>query len=659
MSNFASDMRKFLFLLIACSAAIWCSAKKGPELAPSYAWTIMPPLGLREPSGIDTLLNDYARRSVPSEVVSPAYATTGNYGTEGINMIFFEREPMSDFFFHDALSPYIPGLKTQRFYNTRQPMTLLGYRTGGGREQAQDHLNMDFSGNINARAQVGAMFDYIYSKGSYNNQALKNMTWGVSGSYIGPRYEMQAFYSHFNSLNKESGGIVDDLYIIDPAEIQGGNTNVDTKSIPTNLTNAHSRVRGGQLYINNRYKVGHWHTEYVDDTTTVETYVPVMSFAWTLDYKTGHHMFRDDASQDEKFWENTYLTKSKTLDETSYWSLRNTIGISIIEGFTRYAKAGLSAYVTHEIRRYNQTADTVARADDSDLTPYPLATPMAPSTTENLLWVGAQLTKQTGRLFRYEATGELGLIGPVAGDIKVDGTLNTRFKLFGDSVTVGAYGQFSNKEAPFLMKHYLSNHFIWDNDFGKTRSLRLGGRLVIPHTRTNIDIGVENVQNHIYFNENSLPTQHGGSVQVFSATLRQDVKLGILHWDNRITYQTSSDESVIPLPKLTVYSNLYLLFKVAKVLSVQFGIDCDYYTRYRALGYQPATMSFINQKEVMVGNYPFCNAYINMRLSKARFYVLFSHVNQGLFGGNDYFSAAHYPLNPRRFMMGVSIDFAN
>ncbi len=57
---------------------------------------------------------------------------------------------------------------------------------------------------------------------------------------MGDRYEMQAAFDQFNSLNKENGGIVDDLYITDPAEIQGGSTKVDTKNIPTNLTAAHS-----------------------------------------------------------------------------------------------------------------------------------------------------------------------------------------------------------------------------------------------------------------------------------------------------------------------------------------------------------------------------------------------------------------------------------
>ena len=131
-----------------------------------------------------------------------------------------------------------------------------------------------------------------------------------------------------------------------------------------------------------------------------------------------------------------------------------------------------------------------------------------------------------------------------------------------------------------------------------------------------------------------------------------------LNWRNKINYQTSSNESVLSLPKLSLYSNLYLLFRVARVLHVQLGVDCDYYTRYYAPGYQPATMSFYNQRSIMLGNYPFMNAYINMKLSKARFYVMMTHVNQGLFGDN-YFSLPHYPLNPRRFQLGVSVDFAN
>ena len=134
------------------------------------------------------------------------------------------------------------------------------------------------------------------------------------------------------------------------------------------------------------------------------------------------------------------------------------------------------------------------------------------------------------------------------------------------------------------------------------------------------------------------PTQNGGSVQVLSVRLQQDFRWRALNWCNTVTYQKSSDESVLPLPQLAIYSNLFLRFKLAKVLDVQMGVDLDYYTRYYAPAYQPATMTFHNQSQIKCGNYPYMNAYVNMQLSRARFFVLFSHVNQGVFGGSDYFS---------------------
>ena len=318
--------------------------------------------------------------------------------------------------------------------------------------------------------------------------------------------------------------------------------------------------------------------------------------------------------------------------------------------------------MTHEVRHYFQTPDTVAISGEErpeGLTPYPLASRLAHRQTENLLYVGAQLTKQQGRIRNYDATVRIGLMGPAAGEIKADGNLTTRIRLLGDTVSLKGYGHFSNSTAPFLMNNYVSNHFIWRNDFGKIRRLRFGGILNLPHTGTNINVGAENIQNYIYFGPDCLPAQYGGSLQVFSVQLQQDFQWRALNWRNTVIYQTSSNEDVLPLPKLAVYSNLFLHFRVARVLEVQFGVDLDYYTRYHAPSYQPATMAFCNQKEIECGNYPFMNAYVNMKLSRARFFVLFSHVNQGMFGGNNYFSLPHYPLNPRRFQMGVVVDFVN
>lgn len=637
------------------------STHKHVKVEPSYAWSTIQPLGLRKPASIDTLLYNYYQQAIPSEI-SYAWACTGNMGAEGINMLYMQRPQISDFFFRDALSTWIPSADKQKFYNTRIPMTLVSYNAGGGRENAQERLQTVFSGNINDKAQVGGNVDYLYSKGSYENQAAKDLVWGLNGSYMGDRYEFQGFYNHYNLLNKENGGITDDLYITDPAKLQGGDPSIQPKAIPTRLTGAHTRYVGGELYLNQRYKVGYWHEEEVNDTTVKRTYIPVSSFIWTLNYKHGRHQFRNDnLQQGREFFENFYLYPSAAEDRTSYTSLSNTVGISMLEGFHKYAKFGLAAYVTYEMRRYTQTPDTLDRSGDLEqlgLSPWPEGiTAIDHKGSQNLAWVGAQITKQRGSILRYEATGELGIVGAAAGEVKARGTVSTHIPLLGDTVTVTGYGSFYNTTAPYLLNHYLSNHFIWQNDFGKERRLRFGGILNIPWTETSVNIGAENVQNLLYFNDACLPAQHGGSIQVFSATLDQRLKLGILHWDNKITYQTSSDETVLSLPKLAVYSNLYLQCKIA-TLHLQLGVDCDYYTKYYAPGYQPATATFHNQNEIKIGNYPFMTVYANMKLSKTRFYVMMTHINQGWFG-RDYFSLPHYPLNPRRFQIGLSIDFAN
>lgn len=644
------------------------SNEKLPEQVIS-AWTMLPPLGLREVSTVDTLLLNYYLQAVPNDV-TPAFATTGNLGAEGINMIYMDRPKSSPFFFRDALAYWLPAEGNHKFYNSRIPVTFVSYNTGGGRYNTQDRLKTTFSGNVNKRLQIGAMLDYLYSKGSYTNQSTKDLTWGASGSYMGDRYDLQAFFYHYNALNKENGGITDDMYITDPAEMQGGVATIEPRSIPVNLSSAHTRLVGQELMVNNRYKFGFWRDLPADSTKTEEEadsvkrqeFVPVSSVVWTLNYVSGRHRFiNSDASDDHTFWKNTYLSMDGTNDVTSYSSFANTFGLSLHEGFHKYAKFGLAAFLTYELRNYRQNPDTLLRDEPlpEGLTPYPYDTPVAPKASEHLVWIGGQLTKQHGSLLRYEATAKFGITGRAAGELDLKGNLATSVPLFKDTLTVDAEGRFSNLTVPYLLENYVSNHFIWQNTFGKTRKVRIGGSISYPRTRTKIDVGVENVQNLVYFDSLSTPAQHGGNIQILSASLTQNFKVGILNWQNRVIYQTSSDESVLPLPKLAVFSNLFILFKVAKVLDVQLGVDCDYYSKYYAPNYQPATMSFCNQDQIKCGGYPFMNAYVNMKLSKTRFYVLFSHINQGSIGGSDYFSIPHYPMNPRRFQIGLSVDFTN
>lgn len=57
-------MKKTIFITGLVVAAIAVMQAKDPVIAPSYAWKMLPPLGLREPSTIDTTLYNYAQESV-------------------------------------------------------------------------------------------------------------------------------------------------------------------------------------------------------------------------------------------------------------------------------------------------------------------------------------------------------------------------------------------------------------------------------------------------------------------------------------------------------------------------------------------------------------------------------------------------------------------
>lgn len=659
-------LKRNIFIAVALLCCVVSLSAQGtgkdsvPVRHPS-CWRLIAPLGLHKAAEFDTLPYNYQRQAIPS-MVSDAYATTGNLGAEGQNQIFFDRPARNEFFFLDALRPWLPTYEKQRFYNVYIPFTQLSYNMGGGKQNSQDRLRVDFAGNVNRRIGLGAKMDYLYSKGAYEAQSTKDFVFGFSGYYRGDRYEMQAFYNHWNMLNKENGGISDALYITDPAQLQGGVSKIDAKTIPVNLTRAHTRVTGQQLYLNQAYNVGFWREEAVNDTLTRNVYVPVTKFIWTMDYKSGHHLFlNDNPAEGQAFWPNRYLQPENTRDNTRYTDFTNTLGIQMVEGFQKRAKFGLSAYAQHSLQRFIQPGAAIPDEEDfpaDRLTMLPEGFSVKEKASRNLLWAGAQLTKQKGSILTYEADFRMGLVGDVAADIELSGIASTRIPLFGDTVPVEVKGHFRNVAQPYLLNHFISNHFAWNNDFGKTRSFRAGGAVTVPWTRTKIEAGFENLQNYVYFDTESLPAQYGGSIQIFTARLWQNFRLGILNWDNALTLQTTSKEEVLPLPLFTFYSNLYLHFRAFRVLDVQLGVDCDYYTRYYAPSYQPATMVFRRQQETKIGNYPFMNLYASCRLYKTRFFVMVSHINQGWFS-RDYFSMPLYPLNPRKFQIGLSVDFAN
>ena len=261
-------------------------------------------------------------------------------------------------------------------------------------------------------------------------------------------------------------------------------------------------------------------------------------------------------------------------------------------------------------------------------------------------------------MLTYNVRGEVAIAGSDAGEIRVEGNLQTKFKLFRKDATIQADAYIKNLTPAFFQRHYHGRYFWWDKSLSKTQRIYAGAKINLESTRTQLSGGVESIQNYVFFGKDGLPYQSSKNIQVITLRLKQDIKYKAFGWENEAAYQLSSEKSELPLPTVSLFSNIYLAFKAAKVLTIQIGGNLYYHTDYYAPYYEPATQQFLLQDEVKVGNYPLINAYANFHLKQARFFIMAYNLGSKFVKPN-YFSLAHYPLDPMTLRMGISVTFNN
>ena len=227
----------------------------------------------------------------------------------------------------------------------------------------------------------------------------------------------------------------------------------------------------------------------------------------------------------------------------------------------------------------------------------------------------------------------------------------------------------------FFQEKYHSKHIWWDQSLKSETHTHIEGLFSYQKTNTQLRVAIDEIQNYTYFgmsyaldenlNRNQLNAgvyQTSGNINVLTAQLRQNFRWGIINWENIVTYQNSSNSNVLPLPDLNLWSNLYLKFKIARVLSVELGGCVTYFTKYYAPDYVPQLGQFAIQQNaasrVELGGYPWADVYANLHLKRTRFFIAYSHINGGS-GNKNYFLTPHYPTNGRIMHFGVSWNFYN
>ena len=392
-------------------------------------------------------------------------------------------------------------------------------------------------------------------------------------------------------------------------------------------------------------------------------YVPVTSFIHTVKFDNYRRIYEAYQTPADYYLNEYYdagrLTGDSIYDQTKHWHMKNTFAIAMLEGFNKWAKAGLKAFAGYDLRHYE----------------LPTMEGGFEKYNEHVLSVGGQLSKQEGKTLHYNAVAEIGLTGVDAGTLAIDGNVDVNIPFLGDTLQVRGDAFFHRETPSFYYRNYHARHLWWENDLDKTIHTRIMGTLSFPKTRTKLRVAVDEIKNYTYFSQSYditekglrtgvmvTPMQESGGINLLTAQLEQNFRLGILNWENLFTYQHSSKESVLPVPAFNAYTNLYIKFKVVKVLNIDLGADMRYFTSYEAPDYSPYmgqyTVQGNGENNVKIGNYPIVNVYANVHIKHTRFFVMMSHINAGQ-GDKNYFFAPHYPMNERVFRIGVSWNFFN
>lgn len=678
-----------------------------------FQWHIDEHLGTILPTAVNDTLPHLFQNTNATEGLRGEYTMLGNVGSPRMPINFLDRHHISDFMFMQPFDFFHVSPSNLLFSNCKSPLTQLQYHECGTRENGQDRVNAYFATNINKLSGIGFKLDYLYGRGYYNNQANSQFGGTLFGYYHGEKYEMHAMASWEHMKMYENGGIEDDRYITDPESFP---RSVKSRDIPTVLSSVWNRNDQQTYFLTHRYNLGLYRDLEVPDSlkpkmpsdselmqriksdslrsvikadtlrlattldslrqqwqgeqVTPQEFIPVTSFIHTAKFKRLSHdnIVHTGGIPDNYFSHDPHIRSSYSAftDQIGIISLKNTFGLQLREGFNKWAKAGVTLFATHEFKRFSmpslQSSDTLDLFDRYN---------------ENHITVGGEISKTQGRTIHYKAGAELWLAGPDAGDLDIHGTADLNFRLGRDTVHLAANAYFKNISPIFFFNNYHTATHRWDQHLSQETRTRVEGLFSLDRTHTTLRFGVENVTNYTHFANVLTPiyasngttisgysrdvtVRQASDVQVLSATLRQELALGIFHFDNEVTWQKTTNADALPLPTLSIYSNAYLLFRVAKVLRVELGADMRYFTSYNAPDYAPFLGQFSVQdpshERIKVGNYPILNGYVNLAIKRVRMYVAIKHFNQG---NGRYFWAPHYPIDPMNYHFGISWNFYN
>ena len=581
--------------------------------------------------------------------------SVGGLGQASQEVNYFERNTSREFTFARPYEAYAYSLDNVPFYNMKHPYIWMTYLESGQKRYREEHFEITASQNINPSTSFSVNYKARGARGKYDRSRIKNQNIATTFAHTGKRYSIHAAFMHNHIDQQESGGVVGEWAITDTVfEMPSGvpmrlaaaeannlyrNTSFFVKQsigIPLQRMTEKdfSMAELSAVYIGHLFEYNSWSKVYTDKyaTYTDERYERNENgtFKSHTDTYYKEWLLNPDNTRDslaERIITNRLFVQAQPWDRNGVvGTIDGGVGIDL----HTYSQFALTDYLSGKYERVKKTAWFAYAGIDGKIRKY-------------VDW---------GASFKLYPSGYRG------GDF--DLRAHAAFTAFikGKPFTLSGEFSQSSSSAGYWMDHWLSNHYMWQNNFGKENETRFNVAFTVPDHGIELGFWQSVVTDKIYYGADCKPAQYDGAVSLTSIYAQKDFNIKGLHLNHRVLVQMSTNNEVVPVPLVSAFLSYYYEFWVKRdVLRVQIGLDGRFNTSYYAQGYNPALSVFYNQREVEVGNYPYVDAFVSAKWKRMRILFKYQHLNKGLFGNGEAFQIARYPLNPGMFKLGISWAF--
>ena len=607
---------------------------------------------------------------------------------------YFKREEEENVVFYSPYRIYNYSPDNLPMFNTKTPYTELAYwgTLFANQEKEESDIKILTTQNILPELNVTLEYHRYGGNGMLKREDVDNRTFVASTNYMGKRYLMHAGYIYNKIEKSENGGIVDNTWIRD--------TTVDVREVDVHLQNASNTVKKNTVFLDQTYRIPFNFinnigkkkemkaeqarrdsimasgdstaiSEYLEmeqerlaleasaeEADTVDRDITTAFIGHSSEYSVFTKMYTDEIDSGESgqygrdlYNNRFYLNPTSTADSQRVMKFENRLFIRLQpwsdDGVVSKLDVGIGDKLLHYYD-FSRTQNYLSKGTN---------------VVRNSAYLYAGAQGQIKKFMKWDAMGRYTFLGAEINDFMVDANLGFNIFPFRKArkspVSFNAHFNTSLKEPDWYQQHYLSNHYRWDNSFGKISETRIEASAAIPHWKLKATFGYALLSNNIYYDTEGIVRQNATPMSVMTASLSKNFRLWKFHFDHQALFQLSSNTDVLPLPTLALNFRYYFQFDVVKkVMQMQIGANAWYTTRWYAPAYSPALGLFHNQTEERYGNSPYIDAFVNIQWKRACIFVKLVNAGMGWPERSvDYFGAHHYIRPQRAIRFGIFWPF--